>query len=330
MRSSVIEHCLYASPCSPDPCKPEQHSTAVPMIQCVIGASTSRESPARMVLFSFGFHIKQLTLAERIVSLLKARPADQYTLHRAAGVSLNELIRAIAQLQASKTIHIARYRKSKRTGLRVPVYSLHHVRTRRPDLQRLLTGVTSERLVEYDFVARNMLSLRSKSTILDVGTGHSGLAQALREQGKNLRVIGIDLDPISDIAMDARFAGFRTGVFDQVICVSTLEHVGLDAGDRDGDCKVMLEISRILKKRGRAIITVPYGVRNSTGLSHRVYSRTSLARLVRGFRVVRMSFYRYELGRWARCSAGAADKPSHPAPLHFHSSVCVCLLLERR
>jgi 2-polyprenyl-3-methyl-5-hydroxy-6-metoxy-1,4-benzoquinol methylase len=271
-----------------------------------------------------------LTLAERIVSVLKARPADQYTLHRATGVSLNQLLRAITQLQESKTIHVARYRKSKRTGLRVPVYSLHHVRTRRPDLQRLLAGVTSERLVEYNFVARNIRSLRSKSKILDVGAGHSGLAQELREQGKNWHVIGIDLDPTSDIAMDARFAGFRSGVFDQVICVSTLEHVGLDEGDSDGDSKVMREILRILKKRGRAIITVPYGVINSTILSHRVYTRTSLARLIRGFRVVKMSFYRYEFGRWARCSRAAADKPSRLAPPHFHSSVCVCLLLERR
>ena len=72
---------------------------------------------------------------------------------------MSEIIKTIAELQQKKIIHVVRYRKNERTGLDIPVYSLSaagkHVRL---DVHSLLTGVTSERLVEYDFLARNLMS----------------------------------------------------------------------------------------------------------------------------------------------------------------------------
>jgi hypothetical protein len=49
--------------------------------------------------------------------------------------------------------------------------------------------------------------------------------------------------------MDARMTGFQNEVFDQVICISTIEHIGIgNNGDESGDVKSIKEILRVLKK----------------------------------------------------------------------------------
>ena len=236
-----------------------------------------------------------------------------------------EVTKAIAELQQKKTIHVARYRKSERTGLDVPVYSLAAGRTRRLDVHGLLAGVTSERLIEYDFVARNLSRLR-KANMLDIGAAGSGLSQAIRDFRSEWQVTGVDLAAGSDVVMDALSTGFRNKVFDQIISVSTIEHVAVE--DKCGDIKAMNEIFRMLKKGGNAIITVPYGKRNS--LEHRVYDQKSLTALVGQFKVVKKEFYRYDSGKWGKCSQAAAGRADFQVPLHFHSAACACLLLKKQ
>lgn len=241
---------------------------------------------------------------------------------------MSEITKMIAELQQKKIIHVAKYRKSERTGLDIPVYSLSAVKRERLDVHGLLAGVTSERLVEYDFMARNLVSPRRSATILDMGSARSQLVQAIREFGSRWQVFGIDLIA-GDAMMDARSAGFRDQVFDQVISISTMEHVGLSFGtnDKSGDAKAMREIFRILKKGGRAIITVPYGREKKP--DHRVYDRKTLARLAGPFSVAKKEFYCYDAGKWVKCSQAAADRADSPVPLHFHSA-CACLLLKKQ
>lgn len=66
---------------------------------------------------------------------------------------------------------------------------------------------------------------------------------------------------------DLRALPYRAGAFDLVLCISTIEHVGLDnarygmgpnAG-RSGDALVLREIERVLHPGGRLLITVPFG-----------------------------------------------------------------------
>jgi len=272
-----------------------------------------------------------LTLQDRVVSLLKKSPADQYSIYRAAGSSMSEITKTIADLQNKKIIHVIKYRKSERTGLDVPVYSLSAKRRDKLDIHSLLAGVTSERLVEYDFLSRNLITTSKNKKILDVGTAGSGLAQALKEFGRRWKVFGIDLVQGGDALMDARSAGFRDGVFDQVICISTLEHIGITENiiDGNGDSNAMQEIFRLVKKGGIAIVTVPYG-RKGAMADHRVYDRKALARLVSPFSVEKKEFYRYSAGKWMRCSQATADRSDSPVPLHFHSAACVCLLLRKQ
>jgi SAM-dependent methyltransferase len=296
-----------------------------------------------------------LMLEDRIVSLLAKCPADQYSLYRQIGdTSMSQLLKAISVLQERKIIRVAKYRKSNRTGLDVPIYSLSessatknsNSSVRRLDFHSLLVGVTSERLVEYEFVARNLISPKKQAAILDIGSGDCLLAKAISQFGKGKwQVFGIDIaESHCDLRMDARMTGFRNEVFSQVICISTMEHIGIgidrsgyddDGDDDDGDIKTVKEILRVLKKGGSAMITVPYG--KIKKLDHRVYDRYALSRLVAvdsEFSVgAKKEFYCYDAGKWKRCSQGAADRmiaDDVQAPLHFHSMTCACILLKKR
>ena len=296
-------------------------------------------------------------LEDKIVSLLAKSPADQYSLYRQIGdTSMSKLLKAICALQQRKIIRVAKYRKSYRTGLEIPIYSLSESCTannnnnssssnsgfKRLDIHNLLVGITSERLVEYEFVARNLVSSKKQADILDIGSGSSLLAKAIGELGKGKwQVFRIDIaESNCDARMDARMTGFRKEVFSQVICISTIEHIGIGINsgddDEDGDLKTVKEILRILKKGGRAIISVPYG--KIKKLNYRVYDRHALSRLVavdnEEFSVAaKKEFYCYDAGKWKRCSQSTADRniaDDVHAPLHFHSMTCACILLRKR
>lgn len=296
-------------------------------------------------------------LEDKIVSLLAKSPADQYSLYRQIGdTSMSKLLKAIYALQQRKIIRVAKYRKSYRTGLEVPIYSLSESSTannnnnnnssnsgfKRLDIHNLLVGITSERLVEYEFVARNLVSSKKQAAILDIGSGSSLLAKAIGELGKGKwQVFRIDIaESNCDARMDARMTGFRKEVFSQVICISTIEHIGIGINsgddDEDGDLKTVKEILRILKKGGSAIISVPYG--KIKKLNYRVYDRHALSRLVavdnEEFSVAaKKEFYCYDAGKWKRCSQSTADRniaDDVHAPLHFHSMTCACILLRKR
>ena len=296
-------------------------------------------------------------LEDKIVSFLAKSPADQYSLHRQIGdTSMSKLLKAICALQQRKIIRVAKYRKSYRTGLEVPIYSLSESSTannnnnsssndrgfKRLDIHNLLVGITSERLVEYEFVARNLVSSKKQAAILDIGSGSSLLAKAIGELGKGKwQVFRIDIaESNCDARMDARMTGFRKEVFSQVICISTIEHIGIGINsgddDEDGDLKTVKEILRILKKGGSAIISVPYG--KIKKLNYRVYDRHALSRLVavdnEEFSVAaKKEFYCYDAGKWKRCSQSTADRniaDDVHAPLHFHSMTCACILLRKR
>lgn len=296
-------------------------------------------------------------LEDKIVSLLAKSPADQYSLYRQIGdTSMSKLLKAICALQQRKIIRVAKYRKSYRTGLEVPIYSLSERSAannnnnssssdrgfKRLDIHNLLVGITSERLVEYEFVARNLVSSKKQAAILDIGSGSSLLAKAIGELGKGKwQVFRIDIaESNCDARMDARMTGFRKEVFSQVICISTIEHIGIGINsgddDEDGDLKTVKEILRILKKGGSAIISVPYG--KIKKLNYRVYDRHALSRLVavdnEEFSVAaKKEFYCYDAGKWKRCSQSTADRniaDDVHAPLHFHSMTCACILLRKR
>jgi SAM-dependent methyltransferase len=284
-------------------------------------------------------------LTKKITSLLAASPADQYSLYKQlAHVKMSDLQKVLTHMQQTNAIEVWKYRKSKRSGLEVPVYSLTQSRRKRNrkrtdiqstrlDVHPLLSGITSERLVEYDFVSRNLVpGKKSSVTILDIGSGDSHLVKAIRDFGKKQgwQACGIDISNRScDAIMDARHMGFRNRIFDFAICVSTLEHIGLlgEIQDEKADIVTKQEILRTLKRGGFLIITVPYG--NISKEEHRIYRKETLDRITSRFSITKKEFYLYDKGKWKRCNQSIAESTRNQSPLHFHSAVCACLLLRK-
>jgi ubiquinone/menaquinone biosynthesis C-methylase UbiE len=272
--------------------------------------------------------------------------------------------KSISYLQEKKIIYVTGHRKSSRTGVRIPIYSLvrkngfsntTHNGVDRLHTDDLLTGTTSERVIEYKFLARNLLPSRTNMRILDVGTGRSAVTNALSNFGFNKKwdVFGIDIatglpklfeekSPFVLLRMDARMMGFRDEVFDKVICISTVEHIGIQPPhhseyDVRGDVKALSEIFRILKKRGRVILTVPYEDKSIQGYirEHRIYNSSMLTRLITRFHVRKREYYIYVKGKWKNCRNKDIANESRlfaqsEIPQYLHSRICLCLLLEKQ
>jgi SAM-dependent methyltransferase len=261
---------------------------------------------------------------------------------------MSEITKVITDLQRRNMIQVIKHRKNYRTGLMIPIYSLSIESPGRNklDIDGLLAGVISERLVEYPFLVRNLISPDTNARILDIGSANSPLTKAISKFGnKKWQVIGIDIATVSEkfdsrslTRMDARLLGFRDEVFDQIICISTIEHIGIPSDyynirqcDELGDMRAISEIYRVLKKGGAVIATLPYGNKIKKQ-DHRIYSKSRLNNITRVFPVIRKEFYRYDDGKWEKCrNQSIADKISNTKgiPPYFHSSVCACLLLGK-
>jgi SAM-dependent methyltransferase len=92
------------------------------------------------------------------------------------------------------------------------------------------------------------------------------------------RLVGVDLaEPfelpgMETVRADVRSLPFRNGSFDLVLCVSTLEHVGMDTTHfgvrsltRGGPESGLRELRRVLTERGRVLVTVPTGANEDHG-----------------------------------------------------------------
>ncbi len=141
----------------------------------------------------------------------------------------------------------------------------------------------SERIVEYPWV---FSQLREKTqAVLDAGSilNHGYLMSYMLEKTplNNAKIYIITLGPekrafwesgISYIYDDLRSMPFRDAMFDTIICVSTLEHIGFDnvrytqdpAASRTSPhefTSAMCELWRTLQPGGQLLLTVPYGKR---------------------------------------------------------------------
>jgi len=292
-----------------------------------------------------------LTPEDKIISILHKSPADQYSIYRELNdVKMSEILSAIVKLEKDKKIYAIDHRRSERTGLSVPIYSIwtdSQIKDRL-NIDSVLAGVRTERLIKYPFLERNLISTNQRATILDIGSAQSSLSKTVAEFGKAMwRVVGIDINPLHDTEgisfftfyrMDSRKLGFCDEVFDQVICISTVEHIGVlseayDIRDEDdqGDIKMISEIHRVLKKDGTLILTLPYG-KTRQKREYRIYDQTSLASLISEFSVVKKEFYQYDNGIWKTCVSESEAKKMADLdviPSYLHSSICVCLLLKK-
>jgi 2-polyprenyl-3-methyl-5-hydroxy-6-metoxy-1,4-benzoquinol methylase len=178
------------------------------------------------------------------------------------------------------------------------------------------TKQVSERIAEVPYVFRALAGLPSGARILDVGAAESTVALSLASLGYEV----IALDPRPYPLSHPRLRSVQALVeeweadepFDAVICLSTIEHVGLAAYGQEqheqADLAAMRRLHELTKPGGRLVLTVPFG-EYSVDSFERTYDREHLDELLHGwtvsdFRVLR----RTERQRWEILEDGAESE----------------------
>lgn len=224
----------------------------------------------------------------------------------------------------------------------VPVY-FERRPTPRNRAWRLLLGalvwnydlVEVERVVEAPWVFQN-LGLPPGARVLDFGCSQSPVSLHLASLG--YRVVGVDLRPydfvhpnLQVVQGDFLEGGFAEGEFDAVVAISAIEHTGLAAyGDlpRDrADHRIVAEFRRVLRDRGRLLLTVPYGQPGQTSW-YRVYDRGSLAALLAPFTITRIDYYA-GVGRTAWHPVAEAEVAGIDSVRAGHTHGVACVLAVR-
>jgi SAM-dependent methyltransferase len=128
---------------------------------------------------------------------------------------------------------------------------------------------TDERVIEIPWV---LSRLRATGRVLEVGYAFAETAYLAALLRSGVELVGVDLVTRDVVGMEAveadvRQLPFPDGSFDQVLLVSTLEHVGADntvygleaAGADDTRSEALRELKRVLRRDGRLLVTVPLG-----------------------------------------------------------------------
>ena len=185
----------------------------------------------------------------------------------------------------------------------------------------------SERFIEIPWCLNR---ISGAHTVLDIGYAHA--EEAYLRGLANLRIPelhGLDIAPPKHINIndpngtvrplltptqgDIRGTGYPGDMFDLILCISTIEHVGMDNSvylgpgndprDLRGDFQAMVELARITKPGGRFIVTVPFGKPENHG-TFRQYDLDRLMRLCTAS-VLELSeahYFKYQNG-WHECFA---------------------------
>jgi SAM-dependent methyltransferase len=138
-----------------------------------------------------------------------------------------------------------------------------------------------ERVVEYPWLFSRELGGR----VLDAGSvlNHRHVIEPMLAAAHDLTIVTLSPEPasfnelgVSYIYADLRELPLRDGWFDEVVCLSTLEHVGMDtaiygattprAADPQAEAaRALRELLRVVKPGGRVHVSVPFGRREDLG-----------------------------------------------------------------
>lgn len=180
-----------------------------------------------------------------------------------------------------------------------------------------------ERVVEYPWVISRLTD--RESPLLDAGSTLNfefllGL-RALEKKTIVIYTLAPELNPpargnVSHIYGDLRRTILRDRTFEEIVCISTLEHVGMDntqiyTSDRrfnesrpQGYRDVLREFQRLLAPGGHLFVTVPYGKHQNYGWLQQ-FDREMLRDALEVFNgtFVDAAYYRYTADGWALASA---------------------------
>ncbi len=188
-----------------------------------------------------------------------------------------------------------------------------------------------ERCVEYPW----LFSRRLGGRILDAGSvlNHRHVLERLLPEVDDLTITTLAPESaaftelaVSYVYGDMRRLSFRDDWFDEVVCLSTLEHVGMDNsiyGDAGGPAEdpdaaaaaALTELLRVVRPGGRVHLSVPYGRREEHGWVRQLDRAAVDALFAAAGAVAREeTIFRYTPGGWRRGGdrrvAGVAYNPA--------------------
>lgn len=158
----------------------------------------------------------------------------------------------------------------------------------------------SDRYLEYPWMLKNINIKQGK--LLDAGSSNSDLLRAFLPKTVEIHALNINIvkKKNTDIIFareDLRKTNYPDNYFDCIICISVLEHVGVHGrygsdNDETGDYKAVKEMSRILKKDGVLLLTVPYGIRDVLPIN-KLYNKKRIKELFAGFDIAEQKYKKY-------------------------------------
>lgn len=194
-----------------------------------------------------------------------------------------------------------------------------------------------ERVVEYGWVFHRAPALTTRDArVLDAGSvmNHERLLRAWeRADLPRLSIVTLAYEGhahVSDRARyefaDLRNLPYRDGWFSAVLCISTIEHVGLDntiygaAAERARDptreaVEALEEMARVTARGGSLLLSMPYGARANRGW-FRVFDAADLQPLLRasGWTHPRPRYFRATRDGWRETDAAGAAGAGYNEP----------------
>lgn len=176
-----------------------------------------------------------------------------------------------------------------------------------------------ERVVEYPWLFSRLS--KDAGDLLDAGSSLNFdfiLTHPVLKE-KTITIVTLEPEPkcfwrrrISYFFGDIRSLAFRDNYFDDVVCISTLEHVGMDntmvysadrrfkEGRRLDFLKAVAELRRVVKRGGRLFVTVPYGRYTDFGW-YQQFDREMVRLTIDTFgaELHTETYYCYESGGWS-------------------------------
>jgi SAM-dependent methyltransferase len=187
-----------------------------------------------------------------------------------------------------------------------------------------------ERVVEYPW----LFSQRPRGRVLDAGSvmNHRNVLERALTEIAELTIVTLAPEPhaftslgVSYLYADLREMPLRDDWFDEVVCLSTIEHVGMDnatygaSAERAEDpgeeaARALRELLRVVKPGGRIHLSFPFGRREDHGWL-RQFDRAEADALFERAGVGRReeAFFAHSPAGWQRVSAADASDVAYNA-----------------